>query len=46
MTRVGVGRYTLNDTPLPPIVGTWQITLQIRVSDFDETDVTFTDRVR
>jgi copper transport protein len=46
LRRVGVGRYVLADTPLPPIVGEWQITLQIRVDDFNETDVNFTDHVR
>ena len=46
LRRVGVGRYVLADTPLPPIVGDWQITLQIRVDDFNETDVNFTDHVR
>ena len=40
------GRYVLLDTPLPPIVGDWQITLQIRVDDFNEADVNFTDDVR
>ena len=40
---MGVGRYALIDTPFPPIVGKWQITLQIRVSDFNEADVNFTD---
>ena len=46
LKRVGVGRYALLDTPLPPIVGKWQITLQIRVDDFNEVDVNFTDDVR
>ena len=46
LKKVGVGRYELLDTPLPPIVGVWQITLQLRVSDLNETDVNFTDHVR
>jgi copper transport protein len=44
--RVGVGKFVLSDTPDPPIVGTWQITLQIQVSPFDEPDASFVDVVR
>ena len=46
LKRVGVGEYALLDTPLPPIVGQWQITVQIRVDDFNEVDLNFTDDVR
>jgi copper transport protein len=46
MQKVGVGRFVLRDTPDPPIVGSWQITLQIQVSAFDEPDVGFVDGVR
>ena len=46
LKRVGVGQYALLDTPLPPIVGQWQITVQIRVDDFNEVDLNFTDAVR
>jgi copper transport protein len=46
LKRVGVGHYVLSDTPLPPIVGDWEITLQMRVDDFNQTDVNFTDAVR
>ena len=44
--RVGVGKFVLSNTPDPPIVGTWQITLQIQVSPFDEPDASFVDVVR
>jgi copper transport protein len=46
MQRVGTGRFVLTDTPDPPIVGSWQITLQVQVSAFDERDVGFVDPVR
>lgn len=46
MQKVGVGRFVLTDTPAPPIVGSWQITLQIQVSPFDEPDASFVDQVR
>ena len=46
LKRVGVSTYALLDTPLPPIVGQWQITVQIRVDDFNEVDLNFTDDVR
>jgi copper transport protein len=46
MQRVGVGRFVLTGTPDPPIIGSWQITLQIQVSAFDEPDVGFVDTVR
>jgi copper transport protein len=46
MHRVGVGKFVLSETPDPPIIGTWQITLQIQVSPFDEPDASFVDHVR
>ncbi len=46
LQRVGVGRFVLTNTPDPPIIGSWQITLQIQVSAFDEPDVGFVDSVR
>jgi copper transport protein len=46
MKRVGVGKFVLANTPDPPIIGTWQITLQIQVSPFDEPDASFVDPVR
>jgi copper transport protein len=46
MTKVGVGRFVLTDTPDPPIIGNWQITLQVQVSEFDEPDASFVDDVR
>ncbi len=46
MRKVGVGRFVLSNTPDPPIIGTWQITLQIQVSAFDEPDASFVDNVR
>jgi hypothetical protein len=46
MTKAGVGRFVLLDTPDPPIVGTWQITLQIQVSPFSQPDAGFVDAVR
>ena len=46
LQKVGVGRFVLNDTPDPPIVGRWEITLQIQVDAFDEPDASFVDQVR
>ncbi len=46
MQKVGPGRFVLTNTPDPPIVGSWQITLQVQVSAFDEPDVGFVDTVR
>ena len=45
MHRVGVGKFVLSNTPDPPIIGSWQITLQIQVSPFDEPDASFVDQV-
>ena len=46
MKKVGVGRFVLLNSPNPPIVGTWQITLQIQVSEFSQPDVSFVDKVQ
>ncbi len=46
MKKVGVGRFVLWNSPNPPIVGTWQITLQIQVSEFSQPDVSFVDKVQ
>ena len=46
MKKVGVGRFVLVNTPNPPIVGSWDITLQIQVSEFSQPDVSFVDTVQ
>jgi copper transport protein len=46
MKKVGTGRFVLVNSPNPPIIGTWQITLQIQVSEFSQPDVSFVDRVQ
>lgn len=46
MKKVGTGRFVLVNSPNPPIVGTWQITLQIQVSEFSQPDVSFVDKVQ
>ena len=46
MVPSGTGRFVLFQTPAPPIVGTWQITLQVQVSAFEQPDVSFVDTVR
>lgn len=46
MKKTGVGRFALVDSPNPPIVGTWEITLQIQVSEFSQPDVSFVDTVQ
>ena len=46
MKKVGVGRFVLANSPNPPIVGTWEITLQIQVSEFSQPDVSFVDKVQ
>jgi copper transport protein len=46
LQKVGVGRFVLHDTPDPPIVGRWEITLQIQVDAFDELDASFVDQVQ
>jgi len=46
MKKVGVGRFVLVNSPNPPIVGTWQIVLQVQVSAFSQPDVSFVDTVQ
>ena len=46
MKKVGVGRFVLANSPNPPIVGTWQIVLQVQVSEFSQPDVSFIDTVQ
>ncbi len=46
MTKVGVGRFVLANSPNPPIVGKWQIVLQVQVSEFSQPDVSFVDTVQ
>ena len=46
MKKVGVGRFVLINSPNPPIVGTWQIVLQVQVSAFSQPDVSFVDTVQ
>jgi copper transport protein len=46
MQKVGVGRFTLGDSPNPPVVGRWQIVLQIQVSEFSQQNASFTDTVQ
>jgi copper transport protein len=46
MKKVGVGQFVLLNSPNPPIIGTWQITLQIQVSEFSQPDVSFVDKVQ
>ena len=46
MKKAGVGHFVLRNTPNPPIVGTWDITLQIQVSEFSQPDVSFVDKVQ
>jgi copper transport protein len=46
MKKVGVGRFELVNSPNPPIVGQWQIVLQVQVSEFSQPDVSFADTVQ
>jgi copper transport protein len=46
MKKVGVGRFVLVNSPNPPIVGKWQIVLQVQVSAFSQPDVSFVDTVQ
>jgi copper transport protein len=46
MRQVGVGRFVLTNSPNPPIVGKWQIVLQVQVSEFSQPDVSFVDTVQ
>jgi copper transport protein len=46
MRQAGVGRFVLTNSPNPPIVGKWQIVLQVQVSEFSQPDVSFVDTVQ
>jgi hypothetical protein len=46
MKHAGVGRFELADSPYPPIVGQWQVVLQVQVSEFSQPDVSFVDNVK
>ncbi|HEX4435023.1 MAG TPA: CopD family protein, partial [Acidimicrobiales bacterium] len=46
MHKHGVGRFVLTNSPNPPIVGKWQIVLQVQVSEFSQPDVSFVDTVQ
>jgi hypothetical protein len=46
MKKVGVGRFALTNSPNPPIVGKWQVVLQVQVSEFSQPDVSFVDTVQ
>lgn len=46
MRKVGVGRFALTNSPNPPIVGKWQIVLQVQVSEFSQPNVSFVDTVQ
>ena len=46
MKREGVGRFVLVNSPNPPIVGKWQIVLQVQVSEFSQPNVSFVDAVQ
>ena len=44
--KAGVGRFVLSDSPNPPIVGKWQVVLQVQVSEFSQPEVSFVDQVQ
>jgi copper transport protein len=46
MKRAGVGRFVLTNSPNPPIVGAWQVVLQVQVSEFSQPNVSFVDTVQ
>ena len=46
MHKAGTGRFVLTNSPNPPIVGKWQIVLQVQVSEFSQPDVSFVDTVQ
>ena len=46
LTKVGIGRFQLVNSPNPPIVGQWQIVLQVQVSEFSQPNVSFVDTVQ
>jgi hypothetical protein len=45
MVKGGVGHFILEGISDLAIAGTWEITLNVRVSDFDQDRVTFTDPI-
>jgi copper transport protein len=45
MVKAGTGHFILEGVSDMSITGTWQITLNVRVSDFDQERVTFTDTI-
>jgi copper transport protein len=45
MRRTGPGVFTLADSPDPPVIGQWQIVVQVQVSAFSQLDVSFADTV-
>ena len=45
MLKGGVGHFFLEGISDLSIAGTWEITLNVRVSDFEQGRVTFTDRI-
>jgi len=46
MKSAGLGRFVLTGSPDPPIIGKWQLVLQIQVSEFSQPDVSFVDHVQ
>jgi hypothetical protein len=46
MKKSGVGRFVLVNSPNPPVVGKWQVVLQVQVSEFSQPDVSFGDTVQ
>ena len=46
MHKAGVGRFVLANSPNPPVVGHWQVVLQIQVSEFSQPEVSFSDTVQ
>jgi copper transport protein len=46
MKKVGPGHFVLAGNPNPPIEGSWQVTLQVVVQQFNEVDASFVDTVR
>jgi copper transport protein len=46
MHKAGVGRFVLTNSPNPPVVGHWQVVLQIQVSAFSQPEVSFSDTVQ
>ena len=46
MHKAGAGRFVLVNSPNPPVVGHWQIVLQIQVSAFSQPEVSFSDTVQ